>query len=676
MRTIPRIRYRIGYLAVFFILTLQYYCTTDVQKKADKPPAYAGLSDTVEYVGMNTCRECHESIYNSYSHTGMGSSFDVASREKSSAKFDSHALVYDKHADFFYHPFWDGDSLKVTEFRLNMKDTVYKRTETVSYIVGSGQHTNSHIMNKNGFLFQVPITFYTQKDKWDLAPGFENGNNSRFSRRIGLECMSCHNAFPEFVLGSENKYEQVMNGIGCEQCHGPGEVHVKLKRQGHVVDISQEVDFSIVNPAKLPVNLQFDVCQRCHIQGNAVLNEGRSFYDFRPGMPLSSVMNVFMPVFKGRENEHIMASHAERLKQSKCYTRTVQKQEEMAGHDHTSELKPYKNSLTCVTCHNPHVSVKATDKEIFNKACKNCHMAGKEGLCTEDPEILAGNFYQCVACHMPGSGATDIPHVRVTDHRIAVPVSEREMEEVKKFVGIACINNSDVPELAIGKAYLAYYEKFNFDKSVLDSAGKYLSDKTEGDLRKNFKPLIHLAFLKKDYRLIITYVGKVADPLQFLNMKSFSNEDAWCCYRIAAAFESEENAKEALTYYTRAIELAPFDLNFQNKFGASLMANNQAVRAKATFEFIVSQDPGQHQALSNLGFLYLTLYNDTASAAKFYHKALNLNPDYEQAAMNLAGLYIYSLKYSEAILILKGIVKKNPLNQKAKELLVQIKSFK
>jgi hypothetical protein len=63
-----------------------------------------------------------------------------------------------------------------------------------------------------------------------------------------------------------------------------------------------------VNPAKLPVALQLDVCQRCHIQGNAVLAEGKSFFDFRPGMPLSDVMNVFMPVYKGQEDEHIMAS--------------------------------------------------------------------------------------------------------------------------------------------------------------------------------------------------------------------------------------------------------------------------------------------------------------------------------------------------------------------------------
>ncbi len=67
------------------------------------------------------------------------------------------------------------------------------------------------------------------------------------------------------VLGSENKYTHIPNGIDCERCHGPGELHIKEKFEGKIIDIANEIDFSIVNPAKLPIDLQFDVCQRCHI---------------------------------------------------------------------------------------------------------------------------------------------------------------------------------------------------------------------------------------------------------------------------------------------------------------------------------------------------------------------------------------------------------------------------
>ena len=74
----------------------------------------------------------------------------------------------------------------IREFRLKNQDTIHNRIEKVSYIVGSGQHTNSHIIDINGYIFQAPITYYTQDRKWDMAPGFDK-NNSRFERLLATE---------------------------------------------------------------------------------------------------------------------------------------------------------------------------------------------------------------------------------------------------------------------------------------------------------------------------------------------------------------------------------------------------------------------------------------------------------------------------------------------------------
>jgi len=150
--------------------------------KEAQHPVYASISDSTLYVGMNTCKQCHSGIYETFIETGMGKSFDVASHEKTSASFGGHQEIYDRFKDFHYQPFWKNDSLFVKEFRLAGKDTTYKRIEKIDYIVGSGQHTNSHMLNINGYLYQAPLTFYTQKKTWDLPPGFENGFNSRFSR--------------------------------------------------------------------------------------------------------------------------------------------------------------------------------------------------------------------------------------------------------------------------------------------------------------------------------------------------------------------------------------------------------------------------------------------------------------------------------------------------------------
>jgi predicted CXXCH cytochrome family protein len=296
----------------------------------------------------------------------MGMSFNLATKKKSAGDFN-HSKIHDQNNDYNYQAFWSNDSLFIKEFRLNKVDTSFTRTEQVNYIIGSGQHTNSHIQKINGYLNQMPMTFYTQKKKWDLPPGFENGMNTRFSRKIGIECMSCHNAYPQFVLGSENKYTSVPDGIDCERCHGPGSEHVAQRQTGSKIDTSKYIDYSIVNPAKLPIQAQFDICQRCHLQGNAVLKEGKSFFDFRPGQKLSDYISVFLPKYENADEEFIMASHADRLKQSACYIKSFQKAEQK------NLLRPYKDALTCITCHNPHVSVRETNTRNYNQACLNCH---------------------------------------------------------------------------------------------------------------------------------------------------------------------------------------------------------------------------------------------------------------------------------------------------------------
>ncbi|MCC7232628.1 MAG: hypothetical protein IT242_06765, partial [Bacteroidia bacterium] len=142
-------------LSPFFLPVFFSGCGNNNSSGPPSDQVYASLSDSARYVGINTCRQCHSQVYETFIRTGMGSSFDVASRKKSSAVFGSHAIFRDTVKNFFYHPYWNGDSMFVEEFRMEGTDTVYKRTERVSYIVGSGQHTNSHMMDINGYVTQI-----------------------------------------------------------------------------------------------------------------------------------------------------------------------------------------------------------------------------------------------------------------------------------------------------------------------------------------------------------------------------------------------------------------------------------------------------------------------------------------------------------------------------------------
>ena len=652
------------WFAFFLILCLvSFFSSCETKEKEQR---YASLSDSTKYVGMHTCKQCHMGIYETFIETGMGKSFDVGSRLKSSAKFDAHVVVHDRFKNLNYHPFWSNDSLYLSEFRMNGKDTVYKRIEKISYIVGSGQHTNSHLINVNGYLFQSPATYYTQNGTWDLPPGFENGFNSRFSRKIQLECMSCHNAFPGLVKGSENKYDFIPDGIDCERCHGPGSEHVRQKQIQILVDTAVSIDYSIVNPSKLPVKLQMDICQRCHIQGNVVLNEGKSFFDFRPGMQLDEVMNVFMPVFKGDDDSHIMASHVERLKMSRCFISTTEKVEQQTT---AAELKPFKNAMTCVTCHNPHVSVMVTGKEVFNNACKNCHSGNPKSNCTESELIRASVQNNCVQCHMPKNNTIDIPHVTVTDHYIRKPIDKSTVQRIKEFVGLTSVNNSNPSQKAKAEAYLSYYEKFNAGMFALDSAKKFLPDASDVDFRNNFKSLVRWAYLKNNYQQVIAYTKRAGEVIRMLSIRNFSNEDAWTSYRIAESYHSLGLIEKAFLYFQHAVDLESYNLEFRNKLGAVQMDLGKNEEARKNFQFILEENPKFPAAWLNLGFLILTVDRDINKADACYDKALALDPDNEQALLNKAGTLIYLDKKKESQKLLKRILFLNPENSEAKAVL-------
>lgn len=663
----------------------------DTSVTATPTSKYLNHSDSAKYVGMNTCRLCHQDIYNTFIKTGMGKSFDRATRAKSSGDF-SNASVYDKLLDLHYKAYWQKDSLFIKEYRIENKDTVHQRTEQVNYIIGSGQHTNSHMQSVNGYVNQMPMTFYTQKKHWDLPPGFENGFNTRFSRKIGLECMSCHNGYPGFVVGSENKYTYLPSGIDCERCHGPGSIHVDQRQSGSKVDTSKYIDYSIVNPAKLSIDAQFDICQRCHLQGNAVLKNDKSFYDFKPGQKLSDFISVFLPKYKNADEDFIMASHADRLKQSQCFIQSYKK----AGNK--NPLKPYQGAMTCITCHNPHVSVRETNKNVFNEACNSCHNEMPVGInqstveskqtadnspLNDDKKIMtrlraagcglhSNKISNCVSCHMPVSGSTDIPHVSVHDHYIRKPITQSEKNKIKTFIGLFSINEKNPDKLTKAMAYINQHDKFDQQTYYLDSALALLSNKSE--LQKNKYALLQLYFIKQDFKSLLQCVKQLGEEkcyTTFFTKQSYENKDAWASYRIAEAFYYTGNMPNALKWFKRSVELAPYNLDFRNKLGSTFAALNQLNEAVSQFEFMMRENPKFVTAYSNLGYIKL-IQGFPAEAIRLYTIGQKLDPDNEPLLLNLAGYYMFMKDRASAKKQLEKIVKKNPANQKAKMALQQL----
>ena len=612
---------------------------------------YLNISNDVNYIGMHQCAACHSEQYSSFMKTGMGNSMRPAMLKNSSMVIDT--FLYDSATQFNYRPYWLGDSLFVKEYILNNK-SIHDVDYYIDYIIGSGHHTNSHLFSNNGYLYQAPFTYYTQDSILDFPPGFEEDNNTRFSRKMGLECIACHNAYPDFVLGSENKYNTMPNGIDCERCHGPGEMHLKKIQSGDITDTIHGVDYTILNPSNLSVELQNDLCARCHLQGNAVLKTGKSFFDFLPGMYLRDVMDVYLPRYSNAENEFIMASHVDRMKLSQCYINS-------------------DNGISCITCHNPHKSVKETTSDFFNNKCLGCH---SQSNCKEVHESKNALNNNCVSCHMPSSSTIDIPHVKITDHKIAIHHDDTSLinkHKEKVFLGLECVNNDTPTNESIVQAYLQQYERFEKKSYYLDSASYYLNS-VDLNTHKGIYIHIYYLFLKEDYSSIAEQV-RILNADTLLNNKliytTYSNQDAWTCYRIGEAFTKLDNLNLAFQFYQQAVKLAPYNLEFRNKYGVALFYDNKIDFAIDEFNFIINEDSNFVPAYNNLGYLYFTL-NNKDKALQYYNYALKLNPNHKKTLINKSSLLLFYEDYDTAFLYITKLLELYPLDNEVINLFDQL----
>ncbi|MBI3233472.1 MAG: tetratricopeptide repeat protein, partial [Bacteroidetes bacterium] len=575
--------------------------------------------------------------YGTFMETGMGQSFGDATESKSAGDFHQNKPVYDSSNQLFYLPKFENKILYIIEYRLDGKDTVHYRKEKIDYIIGSGHHTNSHLFSVNGYVYQAPLTFYTQSKKWDLPPGFEKGNNSRFSRIIGYECMSCHNSLPDFEKGSENKFNQIPKGITCERCHGPGSLHIKEKQEGKIINTQKEIDYTIVNPKKLPWERQVDVCQRCHLQGNAVLHDDKDWSSFRPGMKLSDYIDVYAPKY-ANGNQIIMASHAQRLQESQCFIKSN---------------KQSTNKLTCITCHNPHISVKKTGSEIYNNACKSCHSTQ---VCKEVEAIQAKENHNCVACHMPKSGTGDIPHVSVHDHKIAKRIQSTASNAKPVFQGLVCVNNTNPSYSSWSQAWLNAFEQFGNNSHTLDSAKVYI-EKTEGKQKQDLT--IRQLYLKQNYQAIVN-----------LKVKATVITDGWTAYRCSEAAKNTGNYPLSESYIQQAVNLSKGNLEFKEKLAAVYILNNKLAEAMKVLDELIKIQPKLAMAWCNKGYIY-KLQNNIDEAMKCIDVALKLDPDYIIALQNKIDLAQMKEDKKMMIKYIKQLLKLQP-NPQLQSILTQI----
>ena len=595
-----------------------------VLAKADLSESTATTGPGSGYAGEQACAACHASVSRTYRELGMAKAFYRPSEDNIIEDFENNHF-YHPESDQHYEMTHRDNRFFVTRYQRDDDGTRYNELEQeITYVLGSGHHSRGYVyMNDAGEMFQMPIAWYTQENRWGMAPGYDNPFHEDFSRPVTRSCMFCHNAYPDVAEGSDQAGQphrfpaELPEGIGCERCHGPGAQHVRVASDES--SSLGQVRSTIINPGNMDAQRQNDTCMQCHLQPSSKLTSfarrfGRGDYSYVPGQPLDEYLVHFdFETDSSDADVFEIDSSAYRLMQSTCYTSS-------------------NGAMTCLTCHDPHRRIPEHEKSAYYRdRCFTCHTidsCAMEDMTDGEHETLADD---CVACHMPQRRTDDVVHVVMTDHKIQrrrperdllAPLSEIASPQVVQTRFLMPVRAPTGPEAAV---YLALPELKDGSNGALDRFRTAL----DASGSTAIEPLIELGAAELTYgrfedalttwtRILdvrpdlasahvnrgvaLAGLGRSDDAIVSLETAiELDPESPDAHYNFASVLAWEERNEDALEQYAETLRLRPKHAKGRFNLGNLLARMDRLDEAVTEFRQSLAIDPDQGDVYANLG---------------------------------------------------------------------------
>ena len=520
-----------------------------------------------DYTGSKSCGSCHKQIYEKYMQTSMGRSMAAVTPELNKT-LQLPGQYEDEKLDRRFEIYTQDGKLYQSEAQTDaLGKEIFRDAHPLVWKIGAGENGFGLLTDRESFLFQAPLSFYAKPKSWGYSPGYEFADYG-FSRPILEGCIVCHSGLARPVAGTNGKYENPPfseAAIGCENCHGPGAQHIAAMRS-HTAEAADKS--TIVNPARLDAKLSDNICMLCHQSGDVrVLQPGKSYADFRPGMALDDVLAI-LKVQPTRESppddDHV--EHYYSMTLSKCY-------------------RASGGALRCISCHDPHIQPSHEDAPAyFNKRCMSCHTSRSCTLPITARQRTAPAD-NCIGCHMPKRSIQTISHSSATNHRIvrkpgeafpdiAFEQTNPSLSGVIHLDSTAGKEAQPLPLLTRLRAYgeLAetkpvYVEPY---LNVLDQLSKSQPDDT----------LVQAALGRKDLR-----GGDLGGAEKHLG-RSLELEPVQPAVSgdMAEVLSKLGRAEEAVVYLRKAVAEDPFNPVLRKKLIVSYIGLKQYVEAKKAIE--------------------------------------------------------------------------------------------
>ncbi|MDE3235023.1 MAG: hypothetical protein KGO81_03635 [Bacteroidota bacterium] len=258
-----------------------------------------------------------------------------------------------------------------TYYQTEYVNGIAKVAQPIDITVGSGKRGQTFLYWNDGYLMQLPLTYFTSLDQWTNSPGYSN--RITFKRPITTRCLECHstyfqslssiNAFPE-KFSTQN----IIYGVSCEKCHGPAAEHVAF----HTKNPQEKKGKFIINPATFSRVQSLEMCRLCH---GGRLSKTEPSFSFKAGDKLSNYFKMDSAITNLADMD-VHGNQYGMLAASKCFK---------------------MSEMTCNSCHSAHEN-ETGKTELYSQRCKNCHSTNGYACTVKGISEIKNN---CIDCHMP-----------------------------------------------------------------------------------------------------------------------------------------------------------------------------------------------------------------------------------------------------------------------------------
>lgn len=633
-----------------------------------------------EFVGSESCRECHENFYKLWSPSHHGKAMEPINLKYINGENLPESEVFSLEGKTYQIEFQDS-----LMFMIEKEGDESKRFEVV-WALGGKNVSYFLTPMENGKLQTIPLAYDYNKKIWYNNPEsairhFPDGNMPADEAlpwkdrmyTFNTSCYSCHisqlqNNFDVNNDSYNSSWKEP--GINCETCHGPSSEHIRIFRNAKEGEEIKEL--GLISTKVFTPEQHNASCAPCHAKMRPITPSympGDRYFDNYDLTTLEN--NDFYP--DGRD-----------LGENYTFTQWNQNQ-------------CVKNSdLHCVTCHTS--SGRNRFKDNPNDACISCHEERKENLTDHTDHKADSEGSLCVNCHMP---KTEFGRMIRSEHSFRPPMPEgtikfgspnacnichpdKTPEWANKIVKTRPNGNYQEETMRWAQLIkearenewrnldqmLDIISKDKFDEVVISSLIRLLDNCPNEEkwpvlidamlnnksplvrsaaatgMNGNFTENVKNALIKAcddEYRLVrIT----AALPLAAFPPEQFSISDA-------------EMVSKATEEYMTSVVTRPDDWSSHYNLGIFHQNRNDLQNALNSYETAARLYPESLMPLINSSVLYSSVGNP-AKAAENLKKVLVMDPGNEAANLNLGLLLAEQGKLVEAENALKAALQTNP----------------